>query len=526
MLAAVIESYVESLAEREFDSPFMTLLRLNDFTDIHFLHGSFEFGKDFIAKRCEGQTIFQYAFQSKAGDIALADWHQCRGQIDLLRTNVLAHPNFDKTLPRRAVFVTTGRLVGGAGLAAQDYGHHLSDLREAAFSTWDRDTIIEMLTADPRCLSGSAAALLHILGAKHDKLNFALLENYSRSWIRNEFTPLSLRDVLEAAVIAQYCRRENRLDLASQTTLMLTRSLWATVHGANPLPELARVAIATARDMFRHYAMDLWRTCANNYLDPDALLREGRIPGGFVTYPLRCLILAELLAMLGLLERSRDLRLSSEIADYLAAFVAVNAGAAHPISDRWGVSVVCCALLLSIHGKTDALRPYLRSTIKWIADNYDVDTLGLAGPHASPDEETAYLLGSPFEHITLARRSESYNATQLLDLFSVLEDEELFDLARNEFLAVNICLPVLEVDDSSAQYSINSPGQRYESNVPFLDYWHPHDGWKVAPHHDRGPDRYYAEIEGESWDQLAISCVVRDRHFVKTWRRLVDSRDF
>ncbi len=50
MLTDAIASYVNSLNEREFDAPFMALLRLQGFMDIHFLHGSFEFGKDFIAK--------------------------------------------------------------------------------------------------------------------------------------------------------------------------------------------------------------------------------------------------------------------------------------------------------------------------------------------------------------------------------------------------------------------------------------------------------------------------------------------
>ncbi len=61
-----------------------------------------------------------------------------RGQIDMLRTDSLAHPNFDKNLPRQAVFVVTGRLVGGAPLAAQQYAEHLKTLGEIQFTTWDR----------------------------------------------------------------------------------------------------------------------------------------------------------------------------------------------------------------------------------------------------------------------------------------------------------------------------------------------------------------------------------------------------
>jgi hypothetical protein len=51
MLASVVAGYLDSVEEREFDVPFMALLRAMGFSDVHFLHGAQEFGKDFIAKR-------------------------------------------------------------------------------------------------------------------------------------------------------------------------------------------------------------------------------------------------------------------------------------------------------------------------------------------------------------------------------------------------------------------------------------------------------------------------------------------
>src|SRR5258708_19334003 len=123
MLANVVGSYLDSLEEREFDAPFMALLRALGFWDIHLLHGAFEFGKDFIAKGEHEGSVAQFAFQTKAGDINLSDWNQCRGQIDLLRTNSLARPAFDVKLPLQAVFVTSGLLVGGAPLDPHNHTH-------------------------------------------------------------------------------------------------------------------------------------------------------------------------------------------------------------------------------------------------------------------------------------------------------------------------------------------------------------------------------------------------------------------
>ena len=63
MIADVVGSYLDSLEEREFDGPFMALLRSLGFRDIHFLHGSFEFGKDFIAKRDDQSGPTQLSFR-------------------------------------------------------------------------------------------------------------------------------------------------------------------------------------------------------------------------------------------------------------------------------------------------------------------------------------------------------------------------------------------------------------------------------------------------------------------------------
>lgn len=523
MLTDAIASYLDSLTEREFDAPFMALLRLRGFTDVHVLHGAFEFGKDLIAKRLEEGQQHQYTFQTKAGDINLADWGGCRAQIDMLRTNSAAHANFDKSLPRRAGFVITGRLVGGAPIAAQEYREHLKALGEAEFETWDRDSLVEQLAIDPVCLSGSPLELLHILGSRHEDLSFSALERYSRGWIRSAWSSLNLRDALEAAVIASHCRRQNRIDLACYVSLMLLRSALATVHGQEPVPDTAIVGIRTAKAQFRHYARQLWAACRDHYLDRDEMIRTDPTPAGFATYPARCLTVIEILGMFGLLEIeiNEDTKFSREIAEYLVEFIKANVGAAHPMSDRWSVALVPMALLLGRYGIAEAARSFLTSCTKWVADYYDKNGFGLAGPYASPREEVLYLLGSPFDGLALRRRPESFIASTILDLASVLEDADLYDAARNEFLAVDIVLPVIETEDHQGQYCLHVGEYRFDPNMPYQDYWQPSSNWRHAPHHHREiDDRYPQRIDG-AWSQLALSCVLRDRHLVKNWRRLM-----
>jgi hypothetical protein len=52
----------------------------------------------------------------------------------------------------------------------------------------------------------------------------------------------------------------------------------------------------------------------------------------------------------------------------------------------------------------------------------------------------------------------------------VSEDADLYDLARNEFLAVDIVLPVIETDDDQGQYCLHTGQHRFEPNMPYQEY--------------------------------------------------------
>lgn len=524
MIADVVGSYLDSLEEREFDGPFMALLRSLAFRDIHFIHGSFEFGKDFIAKRDDEAGSAQFSFQTKAGNLGLADWGACRVQIDMLRTNSLAHPAFDRRLPRKAVFVTTGRLVGGAAVAAQEYAEHLAQLGETAFVTWDRETLVELITNIPEIGLPSEAqgALLELIGQiDQRRIGEKEIERFSRRWLCDAGSMPLHTSALEAAVIANRLRRNERLDLACLVGLCLIRAAWAQTHAAEPVDEAATITANTGRQLFRHYARDIFDRCGDDLLDPLNMVRSHDPMAAHVTYPVRCLRLIEILGLLGLLESEADDSRSQNLSDFLTKFIDTNPGTAHPISDCWAVSLIPPVLMLGRAGKAQLVRRLLENVIKWVADRYDSDSRGLAGPGFSPAEELEYLLGDPFEHIELDRRAESYIATVVLDLAAVLEMGDVFNVARNEFLAVDVVLPVIEVPDTVAQYTLGGEGACCTPNMEFAYSWQPVDGWRVAPHHTRAVAHYYLERIGRWWDLLAVSAVVRDRHFLGTCRHFV-----
>jgi hypothetical protein len=184
MLDAVVANFIDSVGEREFDAAFLALLRARNFYDIHFTHGQYEFGKDFIAKLNDQGVERQYVFQSKAGDFNLGGWAAAAPQMELLRHNELAHPNFDPGLPRRAVFVMTGRLTGGAITAAQDFCRQ-SDASDVPLTTWDRERLIEfMLTALSTGLADRVEAplLATVAAATNRTITDTQIERLSQRW--------------------------------------------------------------------------------------------------------------------------------------------------------------------------------------------------------------------------------------------------------------------------------------------------------------------------------------------------------
>jgi len=230
-----------------------------------------------------------------------------------------------------------------------------------------------------------------------------------------------------------------------------------------------------------------------------------------------------MIGLLGLLQLEQRIAKPQSVLDFLLRFFETNPGASHPISDRWAVSLIPPVLLLAREGHRTEVQAILKNVIRWIGDHCAQDNLGLAGPRSTPDDEVAYLLGSTFKNTTVPRRRASYTATVVLDLAAILEMKEVFELGVNDFLAVHAMPPVMEVADTPGQYVLNAEDIRSEPNMQYCEAWAPVDKWKVAPHHRRGPLAYYLQRIGRTWDHLAVSAVLRDRHFLPTCRTLLKS---
>lgn len=518
MIASVIGSYIDSLKEREFDVPFMALLRTLGFRKIHFLHGSFEFGKDFIGRKSRGGSEFQYCFQTKAGDLSLSDWGICRTQLDLLRTNSLAHPSFDHKLPRTAVLVTTGRLVGGAAIAAQDYNSFLKERKEAELEVWDRETLIDLIALHPESIVPPSieGELLALLGEiDQGKCDETKIESVSRRWFGSSED--SCKFAIIASIVANSLRRSNRVDLACYAALCLIRSVWASNHGTATPNSTSLFMSDAGRKLFRFYSSELLTEVRSIGTAPDKMVWANPSAAVNVTYPIRCVRITEILGLLGLLD-IEEKTIDHKIETLLVDFVHQNPGTMHPISDRWAVSLIPPILLLAITGHVAEAENWLRGVIAWVADHYDNKGPGLASVFSNPGDEIEYLLGGAFDHVELTRNPSSQIAGVVLDLAAILGFKDLYELAVNDFLAVEALPSIVESDDTNCQYVRAAEGGSYDPNMQYQEKWVPRDGWKLAPHHLRTPDTFYLNRIGKTWDHLAISAVLRDRHFLPSCR--------
>jgi hypothetical protein len=424
----------------------MALLVSRRFYDIHKLHGVFEFGKDFIAKREDEGVVCQYAIQSKAGDINLRSWRtEVRPQIDEARYNNIAHPSYDPSLPRKAILVTTGRLVGGAAADAQQYKDYLDSRNEITFDVWDQDMLRSWLIRDPECgmAGGMEAEMLAVMAAaEKGPISHHQLERYTRRW-----TVMPLYKVaIEAAVIADKLRSCRRADLAAITALCALRA----AH-SQPADEGRQLFLAMARQLHASYATDLLRAYQHAVADPKSLLDKLGSTNPHFTYPAICHRLAEALGLLAMAEHVAD-NVNEEARAAVKAIVSKQPGAGRPLSDRWAISLVC-ALLPVFHEIPVQAAELLETVIVWVADSYD-NRPGLGSVDCTELEEIEHLIGDSLSHVEIKRRRTSYLATTVLDLCIFFGLCNLYRDAVHDFLAVNLVPTVLIADERVAKHGI------------------------------------------------------------------------
>lgn len=513
MLRAVVTTYLETLTEREFDAPLLALLASQGFTDIHFIHGGFEFGKDVIAKRrdADGQTLRQYSIQSKAGDLGLSDWRAVRPQLEECEYNTQAHPSFDATLPRVAVLVTTGVLKGGAAIDAQEFRAACTKRGLAEFEVWDRITIVDWLCLDPSLglseltVQDDLVALVSSISRR--QVTEPILERHTRMWLTGDAPCKRLaRASIEAAMLSQELRKTRRLDLAALLALHLYRAAWETAE--TEVGDLQSATSDAALRLFILTAAELLEQVEPMLSDPAELANAVMDIGYVFTYPAVCSRLVEIFSLLALIEpvSSHSERATSAV----LALAAHHPGASRPPSDQFAAAILPATAVL-VQTDVEAARVFLRKVSKWLLDAHDEDRGGLglgAIDENEPIQFERLVAGKTTFRSTEMRRS-SYLATVTLDALSISDAAELYDAVRRNMNALRIVPTGSRADEAHARWRRGGP------NVyphPRLDYPEWADRSAISN-----------SEPGTAMDAVLLASVTRTRHYVGACEELIRS---
>lgn len=526
MLRNALVSYIETLNERQFDIPLLCILLKNGFHDIHFTHGMFEFGKDFIAKKTEDGKTVQYVFQSKGGNIGLADWGQIRWQIEEARINPLSHPSFDQELEREIVLITTGRLIGGATLSAQQYNERCKSQGQIGFSVWDIDTLLEMIISggiSPLGIIEETPDLLAMLAKlKKNESNFKELEQYSRLWINKCKDKRSfLGTVLESTLFTHELINSNRFALATYVSLFPIRAMLHALHDLGNKPKWSEDCLRLAEDHFIDNAHRFIEPVRQTYKESESIFyHHTNGVFSFVAYPVICSQLMEILGLLGLLQIKRnELPSAEETVDILETLLNNNSGFFSPISDKYAVSIVPPTLLLRAFNRIDTCTQIIRKIAIWTGNRYELSEAGLSAPYSTEQEEIKTLLGYAYEFTDLPRRRESYIATIIIDLSALLELNDLYEDVLNDIHAVSAYPCNVEVKNTIGKYVIDGDAI-YTPVVRYKDKLVKGESWRAVPPQTDDEESFCYQND-LWWELISVSAVTRDRHFINDLRKIV-----
>ncbi|MGL5823367.1 MAG: hypothetical protein ACRCYU_00660 [Nocardioides sp.] len=504
MLRDVVATFLDTLTEREFDGPLLALLASRGFTDIHLIHGGFEFGKDVLAKRADPMTgeVRQYAIQSKAGDIGQTEWRAVRPQLEESEYNPLGHPSFDTSLPRVVVLVTTGRLKGSAPTDVTEYRKTVASRGLADLEIWEKSDLVGWMCHDPVIgIAGEEieGPLLSLLTSILDKgVTERRIETYARRWLPP--SGQATRAGLEAAILVNALTRQRRLDLAANVALQFFRAANQDTGAPAGLADAARRLLL---DLFSRM-LDQVEHLLDDPLD---LGRRTVSKFGYLTYPVICCRLAEAAALGLALLRESD---PPQVARFEKALesIAQQPGSARPPSDLFAASVIATTVMLGTIGRQAAV-DYLGSVARWLLDRHDDDLAGLGLASLAEDEETTAerMLGGSLASTSLERRTSSYLATAVMDLAVHLGEESLYEALRENLTALRIIPESTSADETVAHWRRGGDHVWPQPKVDFAA-WAAQVAAKPA------------SVDADPVTALLLTAACRSRHYPTQWRAL------
>jgi hypothetical protein len=534
MLRNVLEDYLGSINnERDFDFPLASLLRAMGYYDIHFTHGRGEIGKDFIAKKVEEGIEYQYAIQSKKGDINQSDFRtNILGQLLEASILGLSHPQFNRNLPRRVILVASGRLVGNAPLAFQDFNLELeTKYQKEKVTFWGKDQLIDFfeeygLTSIHQFTSsgvtGYTRFFLIYSQALDGNLSDKEIEDFSRLWIDEtlDYQKRVLRASIEAEIIASKLIGNGKFYEAITTYLALARVMLQAMYESDDeyIVEIYQQLIAKnilplCKEFYSQFK-NSWESNLKQLL-PLAGEKTG-LP--ILHYLVWCARVLETTSLYYFLTKDKAER--DELSAFLVEFIEKENGCGHIPGDRYAISVVWTTLALIHAGEVDKAFALVKRSVIWLCDRVE-NGFGLAYYDADEYEETAMLLGYAFDSIKVEANRSSYLATIAADLAAFIGDKEFYSNVINDLEACEIVYSYWQVPDSEAVLTITTKECIAYPNIPHQYSLTDFGDFNYAEHIKHEPQSFQIAQKAGLDSLVLLSVFLKDRYFPKMWKQII-----
>lgn len=535
MLRNVLEDYLNSINERDFDYPLSSLLQGMGFYDIHFTHGAVEFGKDFIAKRIEDGTEYQYAIQSKKGDIGQGLWrNEIKGQLEEAISSDLSHPQFNTGLPRKVILVTTGRLSGNARLASQEFKTKLEredQVQDLIF--WEREQLIQFseeygLTGiyqnTAKGLRGLAQFYVTYSKAIDGSLSDREIERFSRLWLDEslDYKKRILRASMEAEFIASKLIEGKHLYEGLIVYLSLGRIIMRAMY-ENDDPFVGKINEELRDEIILPLCKQFFNQFKADWDGVEKVLTRLCFPESYfpvANYLVWCARVLEATSLYFFLTKDQAER--DEIISFLVEFIEREEGCGHILSDRYTVTTVWTTLALTKGGRIDNAIAFVKRNVVWLCDRVD-NGFGLAHYDAEEYEETAFLVGYPYESIDIKENHSSYLATALADLAAFIGNQEFYADVVNDIEASEIAYNYWQLPDTAAIFTIETEEILFYPNNPHQFSITTFEEYNYAEHIKHEPDSYQITQKAGVHSLILLSILLKDRYFPKTWNQITST---
>jgi len=444
----------------------------------------------------------------------------------------IVHPQFDRSLPRKVIFATTGRLRDNAGPAFQDMNLELTTTyQKNSVTFWGYERFIELSEEyglsgiHPNTVKGVASYgqfYLFYSKAMQGSLTDREIEEYSRLWLDEglEYKKKILRAAIEADIIARKLIEGGHLYEAATVYLSLARLVMQVMYEtddrdvAEILEEIVNSKIlALCRQFFNEFR-SRWEEEEKSLLR--MCLRHSYMPMlHYLVWTAKALEISSLYYFLTKKESERD-----EVIAFLTEFLEKEEGCGHIPGDRYAVSFVWVALALIRAGKADQAREIVKRGVVWLCDRVEKG-FGIARYDADEKEETYTLLGYAFDFIKVDKNRSSYLATIASDLAAFIGDKDFYADVVNDIAACEIAYSYWQFPDTRAIFTIDTNECRTYANIPRQFSITEFEDYNYAEHIKDEPESFQITQKAGLNSLILLSVLLKDRYFPKTWKQFL-----